>query len=68
MRIPPRSRRRVWDVRFLDKSTTRLEIQARSVQVSRGVAQWRNGFGVVLVLFSVRSVLDITPTKEGINK
>ena len=38
MRIPPRSRRRVWDVRFLDKSTTRLEIQARAVQVSKGVA------------------------------
>ena len=68
MRIPPRSRRRVWTVHFCDKSTTRLEIQARSVQVSKGVAMWRNGMGVVLVLFSVQSVLDITPTKKGITK
>ena len=68
MRIPPRSRRRVWDVRFLDKSTTRLEIQARSVEVSKGVAMWRNGMGVVLILFSVRSVSDITPTKKGITE
>ena len=68
MRIPPRCRRRVWTVRFLDKSTTRLEIQARSVQVSRGVAMWRNGMGVVLVLFDVHSVRDITPTKKGITK
>ena len=68
MRIPPRSRRRVWDVRFLDKSTTRLEIQARAVQVSKGVAMWRNGMGCVLVLYGVRRVLDVTPTKKGITK
>ena len=60
MRIPPRCRRRVWAVRFLDKSTTRLEIWARSVQVSGGTALWKNGMGVVLVMYDVRSVRDIT--------